>query len=79
MDHVATNAYRAITTIPIVCRATVPQWAAFQRFVMHPVNVRVWQVLLESNVHNAAPVTMHIPNVYVSVVTDSDGGSKIAL
>lgn len=69
MDHVAINVSLDITIIPIVYLATVPSWVVCQRFVMLPVNVLVWQALLESNVLNVAPVTMHILNAYVSVTT----------
>lgn len=55
------------TIIQIVSRATVRYRAVFQPSAMHPVNVLVWQVLPENNVHNVARAIMRIPNVYVSV------------
>lgn len=65
-DRDAISVYQDITIIPIVNPATVRYWVVFQRFVIYPENVLVWQVLLENNAHNVARVIMRIPNVCVS-------------
>lgn len=66
-DHDAISVYQDITIIPIVNLATVRYWVVFQRFVIYPGNVLVWQALLENNVHNVARVITRIRNVCVSV------------